>query len=474
MTFKHKDQVTELLNRRRSGLAHIFKILYIVGELLIINVSLIAALFIIYDRTNTSTFDKSLLDYLRTAPFLSLAAFLYIDYLGMTHFFRKNRVDVVSAGIQLVFLTTITGAAIAYFGTWFSFSRYSMALGGILMLVLTCAWSLICLELSKHIYSKGKLLIVAVSKDDADRMYMKVCGQLKTLHINYLGYTIMDHVPRVLRLVDKSTEVMVSSAVSESDKSQLYLYCADRDKTVYVVPQFSDLIYTKFRVVQFEDMPTFMIDSLGLTFQQRVLKRTFDVIFSLLAIVLTTPLQLVIGLLVKMDSKGPALYSQDRITRSGRIYNVYKFRTMEDEAEEKYGAFQSSLDDPRVTRIGKFLRNTHIDELPQFFNILKGDMSVVGPRSDRPTTIGEFEDSIPGYNQRLKVKAGLTGLAQISGKYNTSPEDKLSFDMMYIKNYSFLIDMKIVLQTIWAMIPSRRNYNIMDGDFENWEFVPKK
>ncbi len=116
--------------------------------------------------------------------------------------------------------------------------------------------------------------------------------------------------------------------------------------------------------------------------------------------------------------------------------------------------FQSNKNDPRVTKFGRFLRDIRLDELPQFFNILCGDMSVVGPRSDRPTTIGQFEDDIPGYDQRLKVKSGLTGLAQVYGRYDTDPEDKLRFDMMYIKNYSFLLDLKIIFQTVRAMRPS--------------------
>jgi lipopolysaccharide/colanic/teichoic acid biosynthesis glycosyltransferase len=147
---------------------------------------------------------------------------------------------------------------------------------------------------------------------------------------------------------------------------------------------------------------------------------------------------------------------------------------MIDLAEEKFGAYQSSLDDPRVTKIGKKLRNMHLDELPQFLNILKGDLSVVGPRSDRPTTLGEFEDNIPGYHQRLKVKAGLTGLAQISGKYNSDAEDKLRFDMMYIKNYSFLSDIKIILQTMKTMLPSKNDYNIEEENCLNWEFIPRR
>jgi len=458
-----------MMNQRRSISAHLFKTLYILIELALVNLSFIISLYILYDP-KLPTFALSFSDYLHSAPFLTLAALLYIDYLGMTHFFRKSRTDVATSAFQFVFLVTVTSAAIAYAFQWFMVSRWAMALGSVFMLIITILWSILCLRISKIIYSKGKLLIIASTQEDADRLYAKVHGELKSLHINYLGYTLADDMPKVFKLINNSTEVMVSAILSESDRSRIFLYCANLDKTIYVVPQFSDLIYTKFRTIQFQDMPTFMIDSLGLTFQQRLLKRAFDVLFSLLALVITAPVQLVVGLVVRLDSHGPALYSQDRITKSGRIYKVYKFRTMVDSAEEKFGAYQSSLDDPRVTRIGKALRNTHLDELPQFWNILKGEMSVVGPRSDRPITVGEFEENIPGYKQRLKVKSGLTGLAQIYGKYDSDPEDKLSFDMMYIKNYSFLIDMKIILQTIKTMLPSKNEFNVKDEDCKNWEY----
>ncbi len=461
-----------MMNRRHSMTAHLFKLFFILVELLIVNISFIGSLYILYNP-KLPTFKLNLSDYLSAAPLLTLAALLYIDYFGMTHFFRKNQTDVIASAGQFTFLVTVTSAAIAFVFQWFMFSRWAMALGALLMFVLTSIWSIVCLRISKVIYTKGKLLIIAATPEDADRLYLKVRSEQRTLHITYLGYALADDLPRLFKLISHSTEVMVSSAVSESDRSQLFLYCANVDKTIYVVPQFSDLVYTKFRIIQFQDMPTFMIDSLGLTFQQRLLKRSFDVVFSFIALILTSPFLLFIAIVVRLDSHGPALYSQERITKSGKIYKVYKFRTMVDAAEEKFGAYQSSLDDPRVTKIGKILRNTHLDELPQFINILKGDLSVVGPRSDRPTTVGEFEENIPGYHQRLKVKAGLTGLAQIYGKYNSDPEDKLSFDMMYIKNYSFLSDMKIIIQTVKTMLPSKNDYVVQEEDCKNWEFVPK-
>lgn len=467
--YKKPNRPNIIMSRRRSGYAHLFKLAYIIGELLLVNLSLIMSFYLVYD-TDIPTFDLSFSHYQSTMPFIVAASLLYIDYLGMTHFFRKNKTDMILASFKFVFLVIMTTAAIAFAFQWFTFPRWVMVVGSGIMLILTIIWSILCLKISKCIYSRGRLLIVSTTKQDADKMYIKVRNELKTLHINYVGYVLTSDMDNVFHAVERSTEIMISSTVNESDKSKLFLFGANLDKTIYVVPQFSDLIYTKFRVIQFHDMPTFMIDSLGLTFQQRIFKRTFDIVFSSIVLLITLPIQLIIALAIRITSSGSALYSQERITESGRIYNVYKFRTMVDGAEELFGAYQSSLDDPRVTRVGRFLRETHMDEMPQFFNILRGDMSVVGPRSDRPNTIASFENDIPGYNQRLKVKSGLTGLAQIYGKYNSDPEDKLRFDMMYIKNYTFVLDLKIILQTLRAMLPNKDNYNSSEDSFENWEY----
>lgn len=467
--YRKPEKTGYIMSRRRSVMAHLFKLLYIVVELLLVNLSLVAAFFLVYDRS-LPTFAISFSDYLSTMPLMTVGALLYIDYFGMTHFFRKNRTEMVVVSFRFVFLVIVSAAAIAFAFQWYTFPRWVMVVGSVIMFVATSVWSVFSLEMSKRIYSKGRLVIVAKSREDADRVFSKIAGQLKSLHINYLGYVLENDMEKVYRAVDRSTEVVISPAVNETDKANLYLYCANIDKTIYVVPQFSDLIYSKFRIVQFHDMPTFMIDSLGLTFQQRLFKRIFDILFSLIVLLIIWPFMLIIALAVRLDSKGPVFYSQERITESGRLYTVYKFRTMVAGAEETFGSFQSSPDDPRVTRVGRWLRASHLDELPQFLNILFGEMSVVGPRSDRPSTIGEFEDQIPGYNQRLKVKSGLTGLAQIYGRYNSDPEDKLRFDMMYIKNYSFVSDMRIILKTIQAVIPIKDNYNKQSDQINNWEY----
>lgn len=436
-------------NRRRSVATHFFKLAYVLVALGIQQGAMVLAFSLVYSGR---ALESSIQSYIHSIPVMIVASLVFIDYFGMTHFFRKTHGDLVSACFKLVGLVMLITTAFAFFFQFFTFPRYVIVVGGALMFAGLAAWSMLTLQISYKVYANGKLGLVAVDRDDAVRLLRKARSGFKALHIDYVGWAPAGDPARVRRLIRISSEVLVSDSVPDSVKTDLLLACADMDRTVYMVPQFYELAYTRFRVIQFDDTPTFMIDNLGLTFQQRLFKRIFDLAFSLLALVLTLPIQLLLALLIRLDSRGPAIYTQERNTLNGKVFCVYKFRTMKKDAEARYGAYQSSETDPRLTRIGRFLRRHHLDELPQFLNVLKGEMSVVGPRSDRPITIDRFESRIPGYRQRLKVKSGITGLAQVMGHYNTDPEDKLRFDLMYMKNYSLLLDLRIIGLTILAVL----------------------
>ena len=173
---------------------------------------------------------------------------------------------------------------------------------------------------------------------------------------------------------------------------------------------------------------------------------------ALLGLVLLSPVFLALSLWIVLDSRGPVFFVQKRVARSAddgsyRFFPIYKFRTMIQNAEAESGARLASEKDPRILPVGRFLRATRLDELPQIYNILKGDMSIVGPRPERPELAAEIEAEIPEFRYRLKVKAGLTGYAQVYGKYNTTPYDKLKLDLTYIRNYSILLDLKLIIMT---------------------------
>ena len=174
---------------------------------------------------------------------------------------------------------------------------------------------------------------------------------------------------------------------------------------------------------------------------------TQDIIISSLALIITSPIMLVIAVAIKLYDGGPVFFRQDRCTINGKVFSIHKFRSMIENAEKEGEVIPTTEDDKRVTPIGKFIRKTRLDELPQFIDILKGDMSVVGPRPERVEHVRQYTAEIPEFEYRLKVKGGLTGYAQIYGKYNTSAYDKLKLDLMYIQNYSILLDLKLIIMT---------------------------
>lgn len=182
-----------------------------------------------------------------------------------------------------------------------------------------------------------------------------------------------------------------------------------------------------------------------------IYQRVLDIVLTLIGLIIGLPLILIFGILIKLEDKGPITYKQERLGKNGKKFYIYKLRSMRTDAE-KHGAQWAEQDDPRITKIGKFIRKTRIDELPQLFNILKGDMSIVGPRPERPEFTKQFNDEIPGFVNRLAIKPGLTGWAQVNGGYEISPQEKLAEDMYYIRNRSILLDIKILLKTVKVIL----------------------
>lgn len=179
----------------------------------------------------------------------------------------------------------------------------------------------------------------------------------------------------------------------------------------------------------------------------RIDKRLIDIVASILGLIVAIPFIVIFGILIKIESRGPIIFKQERVGYRGKIFTIYKLRSMNNNAE-KNGAVWAAKNDARITKVGKFIRNSRIDELPQMFNILKGDMTIIGPRPERPEFTLDFEKDIPGFIHRVSVKPGLTGWAQINGGYDISPKEKLLLDMYYINNRNFMMDAKILLKTI--------------------------
>lgn len=245
--------------------------------------------------------------------------------------------------------------------------------------------------------------------------------------------------------IKESDKVYILDMPSER-RNELLKLCYKAEKPVYCISKISDILLQGGYIVKYEDRPFFCCEKYRLDRSEECIKRMFDIFCSSIALVLLIPLYILIAICIKLEDGGPVIYKQLRCTKDGKEFYIYKFRSMVMEAEPD-GARLAGQKDKRITRIGAFLRNTKLDELPQMINILKGDMSVVGPRPERPELIREIIKEVPEFGFRTYVKAGLTGYAQVQGNYATSPLDKLKWDLMYIHQYSFALDLKIIIMT---------------------------
>lgn len=231
-------------------------------------------------------------------------------------------------------------------------------------------------------------------------------------------------------------------------RNQLVKFCYANGIRSYITPKISDIIIRSSEMMHLFDTPLLLSRNNGFSFEQKFVKRVMDVIISAIMLVITSPIMLVTAVAIKLYDGGPVFFCQERCTIDGRVFMIHKFRSMVEDAEKDGEVIPASDDDERITPIGKFIRKTRIDELPQFIDILKGDMSVVGPRPERVEHVEQYTKEVPEFAYRLKVKGGLTGYAQVYGKYNTTAYDKLKLDLMYIQNYSFLLDLKLLIMTV--------------------------
>lgn len=235
--------------------------------------------------------------------------------------------------------------------------------------------------------------------------------------------------------------------ITSQERNVILKYCFANSIRTYSVPKISDILLKSTVELNLFDSPLLLSRNEGLAIEQQFVKRLIDILASLIGIILALPLFIIISLSIKLTDHGPIYFRQERLTINGKKFNILKFRTMIQNAEKDGVARLASEGDSRILPIGRLLRRTRLDELPQLINILYGDMSLVGPRPERPELAIEIENEIPEFAYRLKVKAGLTGYAQIYGKYNTTSYDKLKLDLTYIRNYSLLLDLKLILMT---------------------------
>ncbi len=270
---------------------------------------------------------------------------------------------------------------------------------------------------------------------------------------------------KILAEIPKHDAVILNDVPAQL-RNDILKYCYRYRIRTYVAPKLTDIMIRGAKNITLFDTPLLLVKGTGLTPAQRVAKRAMDILLCAIAMIPAAPVMAVVALAIKLEDHGPVFFRQRRMTRNGREFDILKFRSMIVDAEKYAGAVLATDDDPRITKVGKVIRATRLDELPQLLNILRGDMSIVGPRPERKVIADEYYKEIPEFAYRLKVRGGLTGYAQIYGKYNTSAYDKLRLDLMYIENYSLMLDIKLIILTL-RIIFSKESTQGIDVAREN-------
>ncbi len=245
----------------------------------------------------------------------------------------------------------------------------------------------------------------------------------------------------------KTAEGVILYDIHAEMRNKLLKICYENNIRAYATTKISDVLVRGAECIHLFDTPLLLYRNNGMTIEQRIVKRIMDIVCSLILLVLSSPILLICAIAIKAYDGGPVFFRQERATLNGKVFRIHKFRSMIVDAEKEGAPKPTTEGDPRITPIGKFLRATRFDELPQLIDILVGDMSLVGPRPERVEHVKQYTEEIAEFQYRLKVKGGLTGMAQLYGKYNTTPYDKLQLDLMYIQNYSLLLDIKMLLMT---------------------------
>lgn len=292
---------------------------------------------------------------------------------------------------------------------------------------------------------------VAINAENIGKKYKNI--EVKDSLDNLLDVINQTHASEVIIALEKEDHDLLVDIISKVENKSIGLK---------IVPDLYEILSGQARTSQLYGIPLIDIMPELMPEWEKKLKRISDVLISLIILIITFPLNILISIFIKLDSPGPVLFKQDRIGMNNKIFRIYKFRSMFLDAEKHTGPVWSRKDDPRVTRVGRFLRKLRLDEIPQFYNVLKGEMSLVGPRPERPYFVDMLAQQLPYYRRRLKVRPGITGWAQVKHKYDESIEDvkvKLRYDLFYIENMSFRMDIKILARTILVVLFGKGHYN---------------
>ncbi len=408
--------------------------------------------------------------YLNVAPWLTIAAFVIFYSYGFYSpaSVRQQWDEIFSSLVCALGLLCLSALALSYILQQYGFPRLSIVFAAVLQMLLFLGWRAIMVRWSKKYVEPFKLLLIGPEESALERLNQFQNDQsghyqvlailtpekrtaIKTVPVHE-GY---ENLKRVLDQV-KPNSVLFCTGIPDQIRMELLMQTLAYGADIFIIPDFYDIMVAKSRLEQLNNIPAFRLSGFA-NGREQLWKRAMDIALSLIFGLPALILIFLAALALKIElPRAPVFYTQERISRKGRIFKLYKLRTMVPDAEKHTGPVLSGADDHRVTAVGRVLRLTRIDELPQLWNVLKGEMSFIGPRAERPFFVEQYSRDIPGYDYRHVVNSGITGLAQVEGAYSTSAEDKLRFDLIYVQTFSPLKDLHILMHTIKVMLLKKK------------------
>lgn len=389
--------------------------------------------------------------WLLAAVYFILLLFFTATYGGLKIGFLKPMDVFFSQVISLICANVVSYFQISLLSLRLV-TPYPLLLMMLGQIVLSAVWTFVGDKLYKEFFPPRELLFISGDRPIED-ILTKFETRKDKYHIIKCMYESVGQQALENEIVGDYDGVVLWD-MDTTLRNKLLKFCYSRGIRVYMMPKIPDIMIQGSEHLHLFDTPILLTREYCMTVEQRFIKRCIDIVCALILVVLASPFMLVTAIAIKLYDGGPVLYKQVRCTRDMREFQILKFRSMRPDAEKDGVARLAAKNDSRITPVGKFIRKVRIDELPQLFNILKGEMSFIGPRPERPEIIRQYQEDMPEFTFRTKVKAGLAGYAQVYGKYNTTPYDKLKLDLFYIENYSVWLDLKLMLLTIKILFQS--------------------
>ena len=341
------------------------------------------------------------------------------------------------------------------------FTPVPLALMLVAQILLNVLWSFLGNKLYFFLNKPKKAVVFYSGKAELLRL-RDIIENNKTFKVSKIVEVKDEDFTQLVPTLESAEMALVAGLDSEL-RNEIIEYCVKNSIRCNVVPVIGDIIMMGSSHLDVYSVPILDVSKREINIEYAIIKRVIDIVCSLVAIILLSPVMLVTALAIMLYDKGPALYKQVRLTKDGKEFEILKFRSMRVNAESDGVARLATDNDDRITPVGKIIRAIRFDELPQLFNILKGDMTIVGPRPERPEIAAQYEEELPEFALRLQVKAGLTGLAQVYGRYNTEPYDKLQMDLMYVNQMSFLEDIKLIFATVKILFLKESTQGTAEG-----------